>query len=210
MTKESARKIQKMVQEFANDSMNGDVEYKVFGRRVIIPDLRKELLIKRQPILKEISRIPSKIWKAAEDIGVCYDLRSSEVREVELACYGVYWKKLDRTSKFLMAAVVNGKIRIDQLDSDQLLKFLSFPTYNVYLSLGHGSEAPNYIKRLFDEEPKEEPVEKPKANKVKKIRSMEDLEKACEEPIKASDLLAIEKKDAKSILDEDDTEVKFV
>lgn len=207
MTKENATRIKKMVNAFATESLSGDVEYKIFGHRIQVLGFRKDLAIRRMPLLKKIEGIPFKIWTAAQDIGYQYDLRKSEIEEVELACYVIYWNYLTRKDRFLMAAVTEGKIRIDQLDEEQLLEFLTFPNYNIYLSLGHGNEAPAYIKRLFDEEPKEEPVEKPKSKKVKKIQTLEDLEKACEEPVKKEDLLATEKK---SILDEKDPEIKFV
>lgn len=90
-----------------------------------------------------------------------------------------------------MAAVVDGKIRIDQLDEEQLLEFLTFPNFQIYLSLGHGEEAPNYIKKLFKEpeaeKKAEEPIEKPKV-KVK----------------------AKKKEEKKSILDENDGEDQFI
>lgn len=212
MKREQAKRIKTLVNQFAKESLKGDVEYKIFGRTIQILGYRKDLAIRRLPVLKKIEDIPFKIWTNAQDIGYDYDLRKSEIEEVELACYAVYWKELTRKEKFLMAAVVDGKIRIDQLDEEQLIRYLEFPNFRIYLSLGHCNEAPNYIKRLFDEgkeeaEKKEEPKVKEKAaKKGKMIRTIEDLEKACEEPVKKEDLLAAEKK---SILDEDDEEIKF-
>lgn len=190
-TRELAERTMVLVKKFATESMAGDVEFKAFGRRVILPDYRKEVLLRRKPLLKKIEKIPSRIWKAAEDLGYTYDLRRSEIREVELACYNQYFSNLSRRAKFLMAAVVDGKIRIDQLDEEQLLEFLTFPNFQIYLSLGHGEEAPNYIKKLFKEpeaeKKAEEPIEKPKV-KVK----------------------AKKKEEKKSILDENDGEDQFI